>query len=81
MDSKEDSMLEISYIHAVAEYDEIYAAEIARKYRNKLLDSSDKIMVSEKKNEAWKIYRQALRDVPEQDGFPLIINWPIKPND
>jgi hypothetical protein len=28
---------------------------------------------------AWANYRQALLDVPQQPGFPNIINWPIKP--
>ena len=28
---------------------------------------------------AVKIYRQALRDVPEQEGFPFDIVWPEKP--
>ena len=27
----------------------------------------------------WSAYRQALRDVPQQDGFPLNIVWPTKP--
>lgn len=26
-------------------------------------------------------YRQKLRDLPEQDGFPQIINWPAPPED
>lgn len=29
--------------------------------------------------EEWKIYRQALRDIPEQAGFPLNVTWPNKP--
>ena len=27
----------------------------------------------------WIDYRQALRDVPEQEGFPDSITWPTKP--
>jgi hypothetical protein len=27
----------------------------------------------------WEVYRQALRDVPAQDGFPLNVVWPTKP--
>lgn len=27
----------------------------------------------------WAAYRQALRDVPQQEGFPNSINWPAKP--
>ena len=29
--------------------------------------------------EAWQVYRQALRDVPQQPGFPLDIVWPTPP--
>jgi hypothetical protein len=28
---------------------------------------------------AWEEYRQALRDVPAQDGFPNDVVWPEKP--
>jgi len=28
---------------------------------------------------AWAAYRQALRDVPAQAGFPLTVEWPSKP--
>jgi hypothetical protein len=28
---------------------------------------------------AWEVYRQALRDVPTQSGFPWTINWPNQP--
>lgn len=27
----------------------------------------------------WQAYRQALRDVPEQPGFPSNVVWPTKP--
>ena len=27
----------------------------------------------------WSTYRQALLDVPQQDGFPNNITWPTKP--
>jgi hypothetical protein len=29
--------------------------------------------------EAWATYRQALRDIPQQPGFPWSVTWPIKP--
>jgi len=29
---------------------------------------------------AWGVYRQALRDVPEQAGFPESIDWPVSPD-
>lgn len=28
----------------------------------------------------WAAYRQALRDLPEQEGFPLNIEWPDAPD-
>ena len=29
--------------------------------------------------EAWKKYRQALRDIPQQKAFPTAIDWPKQP--
>ena len=28
---------------------------------------------------AWAVYRQALRDVPQQAGFPWEVTWPAQP--
>lgn len=30
--------------------------------------------------EAWAAYRQALRDIPDQPGFPWDVQWPEQPN-
>jgi hypothetical protein len=27
----------------------------------------------------WATYRQALRDIPSQAGFPWVIDWPVQP--
>jgi hypothetical protein len=35
--------------------------------------------LSEEKKQEWKTYRQALLDIPEQDGFPINVIWPAKP--
>lgn len=29
--------------------------------------------------EAWSTYRQALRDIPSQEGFPFNVVWPARP--
>ena len=29
--------------------------------------------------EAWRVYRQELRDITDQPGFPRTINWPVPP--
>ena len=35
--------------------------------------------LSIEKQQEWKDYRTALLNVPQQDGFPLEIEWPTKP--
>jgi hypothetical protein len=35
--------------------------------------------LSESKKEEYRLYRQALRDIPLQDGFPFNIQWPEIP--
>lgn len=29
--------------------------------------------------EAWAVYRQSLRDIPQQSGFPTTVDWPTVP--
>ena len=49
--------------------------------RDELLDASDWTQVADAPVDqaAWATYRQALRDVPSQEGFPADIAWPTKP--
>jgi hypothetical protein len=53
----------------------------ARSQRNALLSGSDWTQVPDAPVDqtAWAEYRQALRDVPQQTGFPTEITWPVKP--
>ena len=53
----------------------------ARTQRDGLLSQSDWTQVADAPvdHQAWADYRQALRDVPQQNGFPTDINWPTKP--
>jgi hypothetical protein len=37
--------------------------------------------LSEAQKDAWRAYRQALLDVPQQEGFPNNITWPEVPDD
>ena len=58
-------------------------AELIRQQRDALLSETDYLMMpdypmSELARENLKVYRQALRDVPEQPGFPNSVVWPIK---
>jgi hypothetical protein len=57
-----------------------------RTKRNRLLVESDwtqladaRAAMGEIKAIEWDAYRQALRDVPEQEGFPENVVWPTKP--
>jgi hypothetical protein len=56
-------------------------AEEVRAERDRLLAASDWTQVADAPVDqaAWAAYRQALRDVPDQAGFPENINWPPKP--
>ena len=57
------------------------AAE-ARAQRNTLLAASDWTQVADAPVDqaAWATYRQALRDITSQEGFPEAITWPVAPN-
>jgi len=53
-----------------------------RKERDELLEESDYAVLPDAPVtdvEEWKTYRQALRDIPQQPGFPNNIDWPEKP--
>lgn len=56
-------------------------AEEIRALRNTLLQQSDFSQLSDSPVDsvAWATYRQALRDITEQTGFPEVVEWPIKP--
>lgn len=50
--------------------------------RNRLLQSCDWTQLPDApiaNKQGWATYRQALRDVPAQAGFPFEINWPALP--
>jgi len=53
----------------------------ARNQRDTLLTQTDWTQVADAPVDkaAWAAYRQALRDVPQQIGFPSTITWPVKP--
>jgi hypothetical protein len=53
-----------------------------RAQRNQMLASSDwtQLLDSPEANKAtWATYRQALRDVTTQSGFPWEVTWPTEP--
>lgn len=59
-------------------------AKAARGTRDRLLADCDWIVVKAVESgqtvpTEWATYRQALRDLPQQIGFPTTIVWPVKP--
>lgn len=64
----------------IAQYDADEAKEI-RATRDEKLTKSDWTQVADAPVDkaAWATYRQALRDIPSQAGFPNTIDWPTQP--
>ena len=80
---KSSSIGSIAIILTDAEYDTVLAAS-ARQKRDRLIAVTDYLVTPDYPIESdrlakVKTYRQALRDVPEQSGFPRTITWPEKP--
>ena len=57
-------------------------AKSIRADRNKRLSDSDWTQVADAPvdKEVWATYRQALRNVPTQAGFPWSVEWPVAPS-
>lgn len=52
--------------------------------RNNLLQQSDWTQIpncplTDAKQQEWAIYRQELRDISSQSGYPFNVIWPVKP--
>ena len=69
-------ILEISPTYSVLEKN----SDIARLERNNLLKQTDWWASTDlTMTDAQTAYRQALRDITAQEGFPDSVVWPIKP--
>lgn len=78
------SALEIEQLKAqeaayVAEEGERIASDM-RNQRERLLSDTDWMALSDNTmTPEWAAYRQALRDITAQEGFPYSVIWPTKP--
>tara|TARA_R110000796_G_scaffold170773_1_gene287710 strand:+ start:404 stop:793 length:390 start_codon:yes stop_codon:yes gene_type:complete len=52
---------------------------LVRAERDSRLAASDTMALADRITDAWRTYRQALRNVPAQAGFPTDVTWPIEP--
>jgi hypothetical protein len=65
-------------------YDETSNASAVIAQRDQLLYASDWTQIPNNPltpalQDEWAVYRQALRDVPSQQGYPATVNWPTAP--
>lgn len=74
--------------YSVIKYNVEAMAAYVRNRRNALLFESDPYMVidlyegySSEYKQQLKDYRQTLRDIPEQPGFPYDVEWPMLPSE
>lgn len=66
--------------HSVVNQDQVFAEQAIRTRRNDLLTETDYLALSDNNlTSEMSTYRQSLRDITSQDGFPYSVNWPIKP--
>ena len=81
--SKPDNSYQWDWENRVWKQSTELAAMIVVYTRNKLLIETDWTQlpdVPEVTRNLWVEYRQALRDITEQVGYPLNISWPTKPS-
>lgn len=58
------------------------AALNVRNIRDQLIAKTDWTQLADspvKNLDAWKEYRQKLRDITKQKGFPQSVDWPVSP--
>ena len=66
--------------HQQAYIEPVITSESARQERDRLIASTDWWATSDRTMTAEQTaYRQALRDITDQSGFPTNITWPTKP--
>ena len=76
----DETLVEAEVARLIAEQ----PAKEARAKRDRLLIESDWVTIratdmGDPVPTEWQTYRQALRDIPEQTGFPEEIEWPQEP--
>ena len=76
-----NAVKDIASVYVEPPVDLTALATQARTQRDALLSQSDWTQGADAPVDqaAWATYRQALRDVPSQAGFPENINWPTAP--
>jgi hypothetical protein len=83
VDCTEAEVIEMQAVTNKVNSNLVISAELEfdiRYQRDRLLSDTDWMALSDNTmTPAWASYRQALRDVPSQEGFPYSVTWPTKP--
>lgn len=86
MAAKPDSFSKFDYVTKQWTEDQVLAEYKVRSQRDTLLLKSDWTDTASAPNrlgntvyDEWQTYRQALRDVTSQSGFPFNVFWPVEP--
>lgn len=77
-----------AWLQKAKDYERAQEAQKVREYRDKLLNECDLVhcnaanwaAMSKEKRALWQKYKQDLRDVTKQEGFPCHVAFPVKPN-
>ena len=78
--AEEETARDAEEAAAAANADNI-AAKHVRQERDRLLAETDYLALRDvTMSDAWKTYRQNLRDIPAQSGFPNSVTYPTKPS-
>lgn len=75
---KEIDQAELEYEQAEEQNSQAHRVRVDRNLR---LQASDWTQLADAPvdKDAWAVYRQALRDIPDQEGFPWNVQWPEQP--
>lgn len=82
MPTKPEGFYKFDYTTKEWVSDELAVGRNVKNRRNQLLQESDWTQLQDVPlaNKAeWATYRQELRDIPEQSGYPTNVIWPVAP--
>lgn len=81
--TKPERFATFDYVNKLWITDVVGYTQEAQKERAKLLAESDWTQLPDiplATKSLWQLYRQSLRDITNQGGYPVNVIWPIKPN-
>ena len=84
MGTPPDEGYEFDYTTKTWQPNLVYLTYTTKDRRDRLLAESDWTQIPRspltvEQQDAWAAYRQELRDIPQQAGFPLTVVWPTTP--